>query len=217
MTNKYKETILWESKLGTKYILTRKVKKASVSVVRNNVVIDTYRFNNVALYEHKYLSWANLDCSKGVCDENYKRYEALQKNKKLAIEIIDTTTKIYNSILYIEDFDFNDEYFDIKDLTDVNYGQWNGNLHKYGVLAARKGCISDFFNLAEIVKVYRSHDIIDLDTNKLKELGEIRIIKLFDDMPTERGPELTLIKDLALGYPIESTVKKLKKIDHNKK
>ena len=61
------QEILFESPLGTQFIYTKQKRRARIDVYNKkyNFAHLTYKFNNIPLFQHPYLSWENLDCCEG--------------------------------------------------------------------------------------------------------------------------------------------------------
>lgn len=207
--------ILLDLPNGTQFIYTRLKKRARVDV-RNqkyNVSYMTYRFNNIPLYQHQYLSWENLNCCNGWrYDESYLE-KAVQQHKKLVADIVVVSQDAIDIDVWKNSYGFNEDETEIYIEVEMN---WNGKYNRYRLIATRKGCLADFYNLEEIVEVYNNHGIdLGCELKRIKELWQIPLSILYSGEGREKynfdffNPYSCgdlVINGLALGYPIESTV-----------
>lgn len=186
--------ILHENSKGVRLIREDKVKRSTVKAVGPvNNAIHTYRFNNLPFYSHPLLSWANLDCC-GVWafDKDYL-YTAVQDGKK---PVADISATALPEILPAPDYDV---WYDPVATT-------NGPYTYHHMLIARRGCLSDFFNLQEIVAAYARQGV-RAKKDEIQRYFSTPLIDLFQDkfwVNPQTDTEL-IVTGLGLGYPIEST------------
>ena len=159
--------ILNENIYGIRMIRTDLKKRSRVDVInKNGDTLHTYRMNNVPFYENKYLSWQNLDhCNGWIHDKKYLD-TAVQKELKLVAGIsidIDDEGEIQAKL---------DEVRETLDLSkeDVALEKviHNGSHKWMNVVIARKGSLSDFYDMKEIVQAYLRQGV-EIDMAGLEE------------------------------------------------
>ena len=217
----------------------KKRSEVKVATCENGVPIYThtkYHFNNLPFYEHKYLSWENLNCCGGwPYDETYL-YTAVQKDKKLVAGVTlhkGTPDMKYDELLALIQKE--------KENPDINYNalltqktnEWkvdaattNSYIEKeqysqfcIRLIIIKKGCLNDFYDLDEILEAYRKQDIIltPQGLSILKNYFNIELSDLFyEGVNNFKYTRLhnsleAIVCGLGLGYPIESTASLIKK------
>ena len=201
--------ILNENIYGIRMIRTDLKKRSRVDVInKNGDTLHTYRMNNVPFYEHKYLSWQNLDhCNGWIHDKKYLD-TAVQKELKPVAGIsidIDDEGEIQAKL---------DEVRETLDLSkeDVALEKviHNGSHKWMNVVIARKGSLSDFYDMKEIVQAYLRQGV-EIDMAGLEEYFHVELGELFSgkykgfDYGALRSDIEWVVCGLGLGYPIEST------------
>ena len=201
--------ILNENIYGIRMIRTDLKKRSRVDVInKNGDTLHTYRMNNVPFYENKYLSWQNLDhCNGWIHDKKYLD-TAVQKELKLVAGIsidIDDEGEIQAKL---------DEVRETLDLSkeDVALEKviHNGSHKWMNVVIARKGSLSDFYDMKEIVQAYLRQGV-EIDMAGLEEYFNVELGELFSgkyrgfDYGALRSDIEWVVCGLGLGYPIEST------------
>lgn len=182
--------------------------KRSVVDVRScngKYLLRKYRFNNVPFFEHKYLSWANLDnCGGWSCDNN--ELDLIRQGRKLVAEkhyIIDADESIDDVLKYIalpRTFTVN----------VVSVWDWGNGRKNYGVVFASRASLAECFDFNEVIEAYKAHGIV------LSPSETIQLSKAFTPPISayiKAGYKITdpitdvdlIITGLMLGYPIEST------------
>ena len=192
--------ILNENIYGIRMIRTDLKKRSREDVInKNGDTLHTYRMNNVPFYEHKYLSWIH--------DKKYLD-TAVQKELKLVAGIsidIDDEGEIQAKL---------DEVRETLDLSkeDVALEKviHNGSHKWMNVVIARKGSLSDFYDMKEIVQAYLRQGV-EIDMAGLEEYFNVELGELFSgkyrgfDYGALRSDIEWVVCGLGLGYPIEST------------
>ncbi|MBE6010064.1 MAG: hypothetical protein E7236_05370 [Lachnospiraceae bacterium] len=152
-------------------------------------------------YQSPYLSWYNLIC----CSNNYGPIPvvsymnySVQEGKKIAATIYPDTAEEYMKI--------------IADTTEGYYCfPFNIEEYQYMLYISRKGTLADYFDLDEILSVYRESGI-ELDKEKMQEYfaKELNWFGNAKECPIEihncLGNEELATVGLLFGYPVESTV-----------
>ena len=208
--DKKEPIILNENIYGIRMIKTDRKNQSRVDVVNiNGDIIHTYRMKNVPFYEHKYLSWQNLDHCNGWNHDKKYLNTAVQRDLKLVASIsidIDDENEIRAKL---------DEVRETLNLSKED--AFLENVHHNGprkwmnVLIVRKGSLSDFYDLKEIVQAYLKQGI-EIDEGDLDDYFKVRLGELF--LGKYKGFDYADLKSdiegvvcgLGLGYPIESTV-----------
>lgn len=210
-----KKEIILKLPNGVFYEYTTFKKKAKVSVKdkASKQLYRTYRFNNVPLYQHRYLSWENLNCCGGWQYDKTYLENAVQEHKKLVADIVNITKEEINMDEWIKRLALDKSKTNIITKIEKN---WNGDYHRYCLIITRNGCLADFYNLEEIIQMYKTHNIdIIYDKKRLNALwyqplsvlySQEGIHKLQFDFANVYTVIDAVVNGLALGYPIESTV-----------
>lgn len=208
-------TVLNENSWGIRQIKTDLKKRSRVDVVNKyGDKLATYRFNNIPLYEHPYMSWQNLDCCNGwMHDEDYL-LTAVQEGKKLVAGVwfsAENEDEIKKSVEDVESsIDSTKESFAIEDESH------NGPRIDVNAVIARKGTIADFYNIDEIEEAYKRQDIT-IDREELEKYVHIELMELYArhysgyDYGNPRTETELIVCGLGLGYPLETTAYILKK------
>lgn len=184
--------VLHENKQGVQIIREDYVKRSAVKVISNSRTLRIYRFNNIPFYEHPLLSWANLDCCNGWSFDKDYLLTAVQKGKKPVAEISDL---VLPAISPGPDYEvwYNPEK------------RINGPYVWKNMIISKKGTLSDFFDLNEIVTAYER---LGIKAEGLEKYFSSPLLPLFSKHTFWVNPgnraEL-IIAGLGLGYPIEST------------
>ena len=159
------------------------------------------------VYQNPYLSWYNLIC----CSNNYGPIpvvsymnESVQNGKKIAATVYPDDALQYMDL--------------IARLGEEDYYcfPFHPREYEYMLYVSKKGTLADYFNLDEILSVYKNSGV-SLDEEKMKfyfqqelswfgneEECDIEIHKCL-------GDEKLAITGLLFGYPVESTVALIKK------
>ena len=202
-------TVLNENSWGIRLIKTDLKKRSRVDVVNKyGDKLATYRFNNIPLYEHPYMSWQNLDCCNGwMHDEDYL-LTAVQEGKKLVAGIYVNSVdiqEIQDKLKVLESsIDDDKECFAIVDK------HTNGEMLYVGTIIARKGTLADFYDIDEIIAAYKLQDIA-VDKDSLDDYFHIELKELFSgdykafDYGNPKTATELIVCGLGLGYPLEST------------
>jgi len=199
--------ILFESSNGIVFELTTYKKRCKVAVKSGAYNCRIYRFNNVPFFESPYMSWENLNCCNGWSyDESYL-LTAVQEGKKLCAGIT------FNDAESVREYcdNLSDEYLFYEYEPRKNaIGYW------YSVDVFRKGCLSDYYSIDDVLAAYEKHDALYLvDNDMVKNIASRPILDLingsveFDYGKYSYGQAIytedTIITGLLLGYPLEST------------
>jgi len=210
-----KKEIIFEDKHNAIFEQTTFKTRRKV-VVRNkndkNIIFRTYRFNITdTSIESPYISWENLNQCNGwsACKEYSK--SAVQKGKKLCATIS------FDNLNELEHYANN-----LPDTCDCYWIERDGYRRKFFYAwIYRKGCLSDFYCINEILKHYKKHDIY-LNESNLKKLMATNISVLIKcdftyiannhppydrvyDVVNPLFEEEIAATGLLFGYPIEST------------
>ena len=216
MTSNNTPTILHTNKYGIRIVRidSKHRTKIRVESADGKTVYRIYRCYSLPFYEHQYLSWANLDCCNGWKHDESYLYTAVQNNLKLVsgISITDVTekpvdeNKIRLSIeQLIHPYDKSREDYYITNMRE------NGPYRFINVEIIRRGTLADFYDIDEIVDVYKTHDIL-VDINTLYIYFKVELSDLFTEKfneyeyPNPSTLVECIVTGLGLGYPIESTV-----------
>lgn len=157
-------------------------------------------------FQSPYLSWYNLIC----CSNNYGPIPvvdymnyAVQKNKKLAATVYPKTAEEYMQMIGT----VGDEYYCYP---------YHTREYQYMLYVSRKGSLSDYFDLDQILSVYGACGI-ELDAEKMKKYFQKELSYFGNEEECEiqlhdcLGQEELAVTGLLFGYPVESTVALLKK------
>ena len=156
-------------------------------------------------YESPYLSWDNLlYCSNSygpVPVIKYMNY-AVQEGKKVAATV------------YPEDYN---EYLTIlNNPGECEIFPFTIDEYEFELMVCRKGKLKDYFDLDKILEIYKACDF-NLDTEKLKNYFEQDLVWFGNkdcpfDIINPYGYEDNIICGLFFGYPLGSTIERLKNI-----
>ncbi len=208
--NQKQPIILNENIYGIRMIRKDMKNRSRVDVVnKDGVTLHTYRMNNVLFYEHKYLSWQNLDhCNGWNHDEEYLN-TAVQKDLKLVEGIsidIDDESEIQAKLDEVrETLDLSREDAALENVLHNGPRKW------MNVVIARKGSLSDFYDMKEIVQAYLNQGI-EIDENSLEDYFKVELGELFTgkykgfDYANLKSKTECVVCGLGLGYPILSCV-----------
>ncbi len=216
MTSNINPIVLHTNKYGIRIIRidSKHRTKIRVESADGKTVYRIYRCNNLPFYEHQYLSWANLDCCNGWKYDDSYLYTAVQKGLKLVsgISITEGTEKpidedeIHHRIeQLIHPHDSSREDYYISEILE------NGPYRFINVEIIRRGTLADFYDIDEIIDVYKTHDIL-VDINTLYIYFKVELSDLFTgkfneyEYPNPSTLVECIVTGLGLGYPIESTV-----------
>ncbi len=216
MTSNINPIVLHTNKYGIRIIRidSKHRTKIRVESADGKTVYRIYRCNNLPFYEHQYLSWANLDCCNGWKHDDSYLYTAVQKGLKLVAGISITEeagypvdeNKIHLSIeQLIHPYDKSCEDYYITSIRE------NGPYRFINAEIIRRGTLADFYDIDEIIDVYKTHDIL-VDINTLYIYFKVELSDLFTgkfngyEYPNPSTLVECVVTGLGLGYPIESTV-----------
>ncbi len=210
-------TVLHENGHGIRIEREDRTRRSTVKVKNGNITILTYRMNNVPLYEHPYLSWANLDCcNEWDYDGDYLRTAVQEHNRLVAAIPVKAERRIpaapYDdcgrdaAVAEAEGLGFSPLETD----WDVVFRRKGEDAAWWDIIAARKGCLCDYFNLDEVIEAYRRQST-DISGGRLDPFFKVPLIELFahrhggfDYRNPESDTEL-IATGLGFGHPIEST------------
>ncbi len=156
-------------------------------------------------YKHQFLSWYNLffcsKCYAPITDNAYME-TAVQRGMKTAATVLHLSTTTRKGQRFKRHLPESCGF--------VIYGET-------GFFVYNKGTLRDFFDMEEVMQIYASHGIDDLDWKEIFALSKIDLADYGNYMtspfslhsPVER--EYFVLDGLLLGYPVESTVALLKK------
>lgn len=202
-------TILNENSHGIRMVKTDLKKRSRVDVVNKyGKTLMTYRFNNIPLYEHPYLSWKNLDCCNGWMHDNDYLLTAVQEGKKLVASIYISGTDIDEIQERLKNLESNAD--EAKEHFEIEEKHINGATMYVGIIIARKGMLAEYFDIDEVADVYKSHGVT-INKRKLEEYFNIELIDLFArhskgfDYANPGTDTELIVCGFGLGYPIEST------------
>ena len=188
-------TVLHENNKGIKIVREDYKNRSKVRVLGfDGSTIRTYRFNNVAEYQHPYLSWENLDHCGGWASDDTYLLTAVQDGKKAAAQYAEINKPIPN----------------VEHGNDVEVYHMSEQIHdnytRNQVYITRKCTMNDIFDIDSIIDAYRKHDIF-LDKEDLMPYMERPIMDLMKEefYVNQRSEAELVITGLMLGYPIEST------------
>ena len=168
----------------------------------------TYRINNIPLYEHKYLSWANLDMCNG-----------WRHNEAHIIENINNGTKVAGSVTVdTKHDDFKEAEAELKKLGLKSkdhayaffnkwYVQWSGGYWHWIFFVIPETRLADYFDMDEIREAYERQGVAfsDREWRKMNEYANEYIKALpYEYMSPQKDIEL-VTTGLLFGYPIETT------------
>ncbi|MCU6760732.1 Uncharacterised protein [uncultured Roseburia sp.] len=128
---------------------------------------------------------------------------AVQKNKKLAATVYPKTAEEYMQMIGT----VGDEYYCYP---------YHTREYQYMLYVSRKGSLSDYFDLDQILSVYGACGI-ELDAEKMKKYFQKELSYFGNEEECEiqlhdcLGQEELAVTGLLFGYPVESTVALLKK------
>jgi hypothetical protein len=192
--------ILLTTNNGITFERTDYVKRSKVTVksCNNTYLLRAYRFDNIKeTFTSPYISWENLNCCGGWFYDDQYLNTAVQNGKKLCAGLILKSSDEAKYLLENKDINF---YSDFKN-------------DRYYLEIARKGCLKDYYNIQEVLNLYKLHGIYNLNMKRIEELCSAEMISLMKDNnpynydyanPFEI--EDLIITGLLLGYPIESTI-----------
>ena len=209
MADRAEPIVLNENIYGIRMIRTDMKKQSRVDVVnKNGVKLYTYRMNNVPFYEHKYLSWQNLDHCNGWNHDKEYLNTAVQRDLKLVAGIsidIEDENEIQAKLDEIrKTLDLSKEDVALENVIH------NGSRKWMNVVIARKGSLSDFYDMKEIIQAYLRQGV-EIDEAGLEDYFKVELGELFSgkykgfDYGSLRSDIEFVVCGLGLGYPIEST------------
>ena len=185
--------LLHENSKGIKIVREDGKKRSKVRVIASDGhTLHTYRFNNIPFFVHPLLSWANLDyCGDWAYDKDYL-LTAVQDGKK---PVADITSDSLPDIAPSPDID-------VCDPVPTTNGPYTW-LH---MIVARRGMLTDLFDLNKVVAAYAALGI-EIGPELLQPYFSTPLITLFQDRfwVNPRTLEEWVVTGLGLGYPIEST------------
>lgn len=199
-------TTVYENKYGIQFNRYDFKKRSVIKVESKYGMIMEYRFNNRPLYEHKLLSWANLDmCNGWTHDEDYIPY-AINNGTKLCgtVNATTNTPDIREAMEQISAMGLEGKnILPYKEPWKMYDGKWNWIFKVYS-----KGCLADYFDLDEIRAVYATRNDLMIDDRDWADFTDLAYYELaelpFDLINPVTDAEL-VATGLAFGYPIEST------------
>ena len=202
-------TVLNENSWGIRLIKTDLKKRSRVDVVNKyGENLATYRFNNIPLYEHPYMSWQNLDCCNGwMHDEDYL-LTAVQEGKKLVAGIYVNSVDIQEIQDKLKALEGSID--DAKECFAIVDKHINGEMLFVGTIITRKGTLADFYDIDEIIAAYKMQGV-DVDKDKLDAYFHVELKELFSgnyrsfDYGNPKTATELIVCGLGLGYPLEST------------
>lgn len=198
-----KKTIILETKQGEIFERTDYAKYSVVKAKRYKAINVIYQFANVGkTIQSPFISWKNLSCR----DSQDKPYltTAVQLGKKLCAGIyFDSLKKAKNCE---------------KKLTpecSIHYcppiERING--YTYNIDIIRKGSISEYIDIDEVLELYALHGVNNIDIKNIKEMCSVEMRELVQennefnyDYANPKRLEDYIVTGLLLGYPIESTI-----------
>lgn len=188
-------TVLHENSKGIKIVREDYKNRSKVRVLGlDGSAIRTYRFNNVAEYQHPYLSWENLDhCGGWAADDTYLLTAVHDKKKPAA-----SYTVINEPVPNVKQ----DNDVEVCYMSEPIYNNYTRNQ----VYITRKCTLADIFDIDSVIDAYKKHDIF-LDKEDLMPYMGRPIMDLMKEefYITQRSVAELVITGLMLGYPIEST------------
>ena len=200
-----------------KFVRTDFTKRSMIKVIDTAGNIDaTFRFNNVPPFEHQYLSWENGNAD--ITNDVEYQFNAVQQHKRLVAESyhyksgVKELTDLQKNIMHIVR-QFQDVGIRISNRSD-EVDDFGEPFTFIALRICRKGKLSDFFDINEIIGAYSKHDI-SLSAENLKPYFETSLLDiagdkfgsydLFDPKTTEE----IVVSGLILGYPIETRVQSI--------
>lgn len=157
-------------------------------------------------YSSPYLSWYNLIC----CSNNYGPIpvvdymnQAVQNGKKIAATVYPNTASDYMQMVAA----LSEDYYCFP---------YHTKEYQYMLYVSRKGTLADYFDLDQIMDVYRQCGIA-LDADKMKyyfaqELSWFGNEEACDiEIHFCTGDEKFAVVGLLFGYPVESTIALIKR------
>lgn len=204
------KSIVHENSFGIQAIRYDYKNSSRVDYVKEGFKFRSYFFDKVTpVYESPYLSWANLDCCGGwAYDESYLQ-TAVQSGKKLYAGMFFYISQ-YGSIAKTKDA--------VSEFLENIPSDCVGGLEEQPIGIAlsfyvcRKGSLSDYFNLNEVLDYYERLGVLIDDTirSTVQKLASIEISKFATkDAPFDYSEAYDtaslIVTGLLFGYPIEST------------
>lgn len=188
-------TVLHENSKGIKIVREDYKNRSKVRVLGlDGSTIRTYRFNNVAEYQHPYLSWENLDHCGGWASDDTYLLSAVQNMKKPSAQYAVVNEPVPNIK--------HDSNVEIYCMSEQIYNNYTRNQ----VYIARTCSLKDLFNIDSVIDAYKKQDI-SLEKEDLMPYMEKPIMELMKKEFYANQTSITevVITGLMLGYPIEST------------